>query len=77
ELSKILNNEKILTIQDDDDISTIYDDEELIYNNFNQDILKAFNKVLFFLKHPPNNLEISQLEIESVKSLYEKTSFTI
>ncbi|CAG8466254.1 8950_t:CDS:2 [Cetraspora pellucida] len=69
-----ISKEKI-SIQDEDDTSTIHDDDEFFSNSNNsiQDILNTFNKLLFFLKYLPNNLEISKLEIESVKSLYEKT----
>ncbi|CAG8842779.1 28078_t:CDS:2, partial [Racocetra persica] len=62
-----ISKEKI-SIQDEDDTSTIHDDDEFFSNSNNsiQDILDTFNKLLFFLKYPPNNLEISKLEIESV-----------
>ncbi|CAG8537379.1 26288_t:CDS:2 [Dentiscutata erythropus] len=66
---KPLNND-LLMIQEDDDNSTIHDDESSLNISF-QEIFKAFDKILKFLKNPPENIEISQLEIESFNSSYK------
>ncbi|CAG8580515.1 5883_t:CDS:1, partial [Dentiscutata heterogama] len=65
-----LNND-LLMIQEDDDNSTIHDDEGSLNISF-QEIFEAFDKILKFLKNPPENIKISQLEIESFNCLYEK-----
>ncbi|CAG8814281.1 1345_t:CDS:1, partial [Gigaspora margarita] len=69
--SKILDND-LEMIQNDDDNSTINDDDDPLNNDTFQDIIEAFTKILSFLNKPPNNINITQLEIESVKVLYEK-----
>ncbi|CAG8798223.1 9661_t:CDS:1, partial [Racocetra persica] len=58
-----LNND-LLMIQEDDDNSTIHDYESSLNISF-QEIFEAFDKILKFLKNPPENIEISQLEIKS------------